>query len=64
VHSCRILHDIVHVIVRNKVSVLTPKMDLSLILESMYKGADGPAICLDPGPYDLVLSYRFLSKDL
>ncbi len=35
-----------------------------LVLESTYKGAVGSAIGVDSGPYDLVLSYRFLSKDL
>ncbi len=35
-----------------------------LILESTYKGAVGSAIGVDSGPYDLVLVYRFLAKDL
>ncbi len=35
-----------------------------LVLESTYKGAVGSAIRVDSGPYDLVLVYRFLPKDL
>ena len=30
----------------------------------MYEGTIGSAIGVDSGPYDLVLVYRFLSKDL
>ena len=37
---------------------------LMLVLESTYEGAVGSAIGADSGPYNLVLSYRFLSKDL
>ena len=33
-----------------------------LVLESTCKGAVGSAIGVDSGPYDLVLSYRFISK--
>ena len=35
-----------------------------LILESTYEKAVGSAIGVDSGPYDLVLIYRFLLKDL
>ncbi len=55
---------IVHAIARKEVSTLTPQMDLSLVPESTYKGAIGSAICSNSDPYDLLLTYRFLSKDL
>jgi hypothetical protein len=32
--------------------------------EFTYEGAIGSAIGVDSGPYDLVLIYRFLPKDL
>ncbi len=35
-----------------------------LVLESTYERVARSAIGVDSGPYDLVLSYRFLSKDL
>jgi hypothetical protein len=55
---------IVHAIARKEVSTLTPQMDLSLVPESTYEGAIGSAICSNSDPYDLLLTYRFLSKDL
>ena len=35
-----------------------------LVPESTYEGAVGSAICLNSDPYNLILVYRFLSKDL
>jgi hypothetical protein len=65
VYSRRILHDIVHAIVQNEVvSFSTSKWIFPLVLESTYEGAVGSAIRVDSGPCDLVLFYRFLSKDL
>ena len=35
-----------------------------LVPESTYEGAVGLAICSNSDPYDLLLTYRFLPKDL
>jgi hypothetical protein len=35
-----------------------------LVLKSTYEGAIGLASCSNSNPYDLILVYRFLSKDL
>ncbi len=64
-HSRRILRDIVHLIVASEVvNFATSDKSFPLYQSLRTRGAVGSAICLNSNPYNLVLVYRFLSKDL
>ena len=64
VHSHRILRDTVHLIVSSEVvNFATSDKSFPLYQSLCTMGAVGLAICSNYEPYDLILVYRFLSKD-